>query len=237
MLSERARDIFTIAQCTAEERSGVARLVSFMGTKTHKWKKPGNVVKTAASGGGAAIPVPGVSIATDYIVGKVADKLRSKSHEQKKRKYDLQAANKPDDPAARMKKMKFDVKDLDVKHLQESLRKVRNQLEQMKNPGKGPSECHRAFQTAYRYHRALHRLDKLRLEAEAMVAVGEELVKYCKEQEDAIESRWDEVTGKVEAHLAHPPESCPAGPGCYNGPNGEQRLRRDAEKRSKVELP
>lgn len=234
MLSQRAQDIFTIAAYRAENRSGVPRLASFMGTKTHKWTKPGNVAKTAASGAGAAIPIPGVSIATDYIVGKVAEKIRNDSHARKQRKYHLKTIEQPADPAARLKKMKFDVKELDVKHLQESLRKVRKQLAQVGDPGRTQSDCQKAFQTAYRYRRALHRLQSLRLEAEAMAAVGRELVRYCGEQEDKMDDKWDEVAATVERLLAH--ESCAAGPGCYNGPQGEQRLRRDAEKLD-VQLP
>lgn len=230
MLSPRAQDILTIARYSAEERSGVARLASFMGTKMHKWKKPGNVVKTAASGAGAAIPIPGVSIATDYIVGKVAATVRSKSHERKQRKYDIATSREPDDPTVLLKKMKFDVKNLDVKHLDESLRKVRNQLDQLRNPGQGLSECHRAYQAAYRYFRALHRLDRLYLEAQAMVAVGREILKYCDEQENQIEAGWDAMKGQVEALLDHDADTCRAGSGCYNGSTGERRLREDAQK-------
>lgn len=230
MLDDREKDILTIAMYSAEERTGVARLISFMGTKLHKWKKPGNVVKTVASGAGAAIPIPGVSIATDFIVNKVADKARASSHKRKQRKYNQLADQSPDDPTVRLKQMKFDVKNLDAKHLDESLRKVRRQLEMYANPGAGYSPCHASFQTAYRYFRALYRLERLYYEAEGMVALGEEILRYCDEQADRIEGEYDEMLGRLGALLDHDPETCKAGAGCYNGPSGEQRLRNDAAK-------
>ncbi|MGD8321884.1 MAG: hypothetical protein PVJ02_15660 [Gemmatimonadota bacterium] len=230
MLDDREKDILTIAMYSAEERKGVARLMSYMGTKMHKWKKPGNVVKTVASGAGAAIPIPGVSIATDYIVNKVADKARTSSHKKKQRKYNQLADQDPDDPTIRLKQMKFDVKNLDAKHLDESLRKVRKQLQMYGNPGPGLSPCHAAFQTAYRYFRSLYRLERLYYEAAGMVALGEEIMRYCDEQEERIDGEWDQMLNRLEGLLNHDPATCKAGSGCYNGPNGEQRLRRDADK-------
>lgn len=227
MPSQRTTDILTIAKHTAEERNGAARLASFVGTKVHKWRKPGNVAKMGASAGGVFIPIPGLSIATDYVVGKVVEHWRSKSHKKKQRKYAMAAAASPDDPAALAKKMKFDVKDLDVKHLQESIRKVRNQLDMLAKPPAGLSDCGRAFQTAYRYHRAVHRLDRLYVEAEAMVVVGEEILDYCEKIEEGLENGWDKMVKEVDDCLDH--EICKAGAGCYNGDNGEQRLRRDAQ--------
>lgn len=208
-------DICVLARKAAKHETTSAQLKSWKQMKVHKLKKPGNIAKTIASGAGAAIPIPGISIATDWIIGKAVERKRAKSHTQKAQKY----SNHEDDT---YHNVKWDIKELDVKHLDQSRLKVADELKKYNSlAGRfwPDRTCERAYELIYAVERTRYRMSKLRLEAEALKVVADEILNWCDQVENA--ANYDALREQVINVLDH--DSC--GRDCYHSADGESKLR------------
>lgn len=212
-------DIRVLANKAAKHETTSAQLKSWRQMKVHKLKKPGNIAKTIASGAGAAIPIPGISIATDWVIGKAVEWKRTKSHAQKAQKYSRQ------DEDDTYHKVKWDIKELDVKHLDQSRLKVIEELKKYNSlagrfwPDK---TCERAYELIYAVERTRYRMDKLRLEAAALRVVADEILLWCDQVDNA--ANYDALREQVIKALDH--DSC--GKDCYHSDDGESKLRATA---------
>lgn len=225
-MEQLEQDIWEVARDKATYRTGIARFSSALGTKLHKWKKPGNIVKTTGKAGGALIPVPGLSIATDWVIEKIEGKMRE--HYREKR---LEQADQAGDE---YKKVKFEIKTLDISKLDRARYKAENQLTQLNSTlhdsRRSLSQCVKAFGIAYRYHRAQHRAKLLRYQATAMKDVAENILHWCDQVETNLCSPAivREVQDLFVATLDHEPKDCGgigAEKGCFNASGKPDELR------------
>lgn len=208
-------DLKTKAKSKAvTHKSTATQFKSWMSQKKHKLSKPGNMAKTIASGAGAAIPIPGLSIASDWVIQKAADRQRSKSHAKKKLKYD-------DSGRDDYHSVKWDIKELDVKHLDQSRLKLHmaadayNKLAGKFWPDK---TCERAYDLLFSEAIFNDRLDKLKMEAECLKAVADGILEWC----DTLDSNLDRDKMHDDVIKALEHENC--GKDCFHSPDGESKL-------------
>lgn len=219
--------IWAISEDRAYKRKKTARFSSALKTKTHKWKKTGNVTKTVASLAGLAIPIPGISMATDWMVQRVVDKRRASVRKKKQRTYsnagDLE------------KEVKHGIKNIDVSELDRARYKVHGQINSLNGLFSTPkfhgTQCELAFNLAYRYHRAVRRVELLKVRAQVLQGLAQQIITWCDQLETSLDAKEDRIKKAVEDCLDHDPEDCGklagggslpgAKTGCFNSDSGD----------------
>lgn len=221
-------NIWAISEDRAYNRKKTARFSSALKTKVHKWKKPGNVAKTAASLTGLAIPIPGISMGTDWVVQKVVDEMRASVRRKKK-----QGAY--DGAGDLEKEVKHGIKNIDVSELDRARYKAHAQINSLNGLFSTPTfqctQCEWAFNMAYRYHRAVSRVALLKIRAQVLQGLAQQIITWCDQLETSLDAKEDRIKKAVEECLDHDPEDCGklagggglpgAKTGCFNSDSGD----------------
>lgn len=196
-------DVWNAAEAKARNPSRSTRIASSIKNKGHKWKKPGNVVKTVVAGLGALIPIPGVSIGTDHVTSKATDALRSRrrAHRRHTADGDLRQA------------VKFGIKGLDLSALDQSRRKAKDATEKFNKRYVTPAplnhtHCGFAWGAAYEFQRARHRVDLLEAKAVALKAMADDILKWCDDLNDSLDQKEPNLKAALKDRLDHEPSEC-----------------------------
>lgn len=227
MPTDLTNAIMDLAANKAANRTKAKKFKSFTGRKAKKAVKPKNIVKGVVTGLGGAIPVPGVSIATDWTYDKIAVKVRNRRAASKQRGYDNP---EEDNTAAQLKKIKFDVKNFSLSHLDESRKRVAEQATRLNGWRQDHSRslCQNAYDLAYRYNRLRVRVAKLKTEAEALKVIAEEILVYCNRATAELDDRiCDLVEVRIDELTEHDSD---CGKNCFNDEQqGERNLLQVAD--------
>lgn len=223
-MSEKTEMLCILASDKAYRRTPKQRIVSFGKAKLHKWTKPKNIVKTVATGAIAAIPIPGVGVAADWVKEKALQYVGEKWHQ---RRLD-QARSQRDGGGLEeeYKALKFEIKDFDISGLDTARRKAMRTIlayNQLLAPDPGKSPCERAYNLAYRLSRAQCRVGRLRALAETMQQLGSDLVAFCGEVERPMQNAWERMPEELDLVLAGNHAMCKKS-GCIITEEGERAL-------------
>jgi len=168
-----------------------------------------------------------VSIATDWTYDKLSAKARSYQSARRQREYDNP---EEDNLAAQLKKIKFDVKNFSLSHLDESRKRVAEQVTRLNGWRQDHSRslCQNAYDLAYRYNRLRVRLAKFKTEADALKVIADEIIQYCNRATDELDNR---VCGLVEDRIDELTEhDSDCGKKCFNDDQqGERNLLQVAD--------
>lgn len=183
--------------------------------KARKWKKPRNVVKTAVSVAGAAIPIPGVANVVDFAVGRAVDKIEDRVRSKK-----LLGAS---DPAS---EVKHAIKNLNVSELDSARYKVTDQIKAfnalMAQTGSTKEPCELSYNLMYRRYRAGARNDILRAQAEVFLQVARDILEWCDRVDRSLADGESNMMAMVTqiAVNQHPPYAC--SDICIRDPAGQE---------------
>ncbi len=197
--------VLQLARAKAYNRSVVTQVKSVSKRTLHRWKKPGNLTKTATNVATSFTP-PFVGMLVGWSVDTLVTKAQARLQNRR-----LKLS--PDDYTH----MKFSIKTLDVKHLDISRRKVKKCADALRQaasecvtPGK---PCRKAYKLAYRYYRLENRIAKLSAEAAMLVELGREILRWTQSLEDQL--REEDMERCVEETLDLQHQSC--GKACFFG--------------------
>ena len=210
------KELMDDAREKAYARGAGDRARSAVKMKVRKWRKPRNVVKTAASAAGAAIPVPVVANVVDYLVNIAVTQVEERVAAKK-----LKTAN------TLASEVKHEIKSLNVSELDAQRYKVTERMKIYRalmtgNVAEG-APCEKAFMMLYSRYRAEARNEKLRGSATALRDIASKIVEWCDEIENALrqgDQALEETAGRLIGDN-HPDGVC--GPQCIYKPSPELR--------------
>lgn len=170
MTYEATETIVQAAHDQANRRTTGKKVQSQILTKLRKWKKPKNAAAIATTVATEFMPIPGVGAIIGWAEDKIASKIRSNL-----------SAKRGESAASDYEKMKFNIKDFDVKQLDGARHKVKRNIDLYNALGskQDKSTCERAYNIAYRYYRVENRLDKLDALASTMLEIAQDVKKWC----------------------------------------------------------
>jgi len=156
-------------------------------------KKPDAMLKNAVSGALEAMPVPVVASVINAVVDKAVGWAKSKRNQQKVKSYGSGANLE--------KKVKHNIKKLDLEELDRARAKVRDAVielnKQLSLSDYADSPCDHIFKLSKGMHYLEKRVELLETRAKVFKEVGEDTMKWAAE----IRSKLDDKKPKSEAKM------------------------------------
>lgn len=204
MTNEATETIVQAAHDQANRRRTGKKVQSQVLTKLRKWKKPANVAAVTTTVVAEFIPIPGVGAFVGWAEDRIATKIRGNL-----------ATKRGESAASDYEKMKFNIKDFDVKQLDGARHKVKRNIDLYNALGskQDKSTCERAYNIAYRYYRVENRLDKLDALAATMLEIAQDVKKWCDDTRGKIQpvQMADNVVKAMESSHAKCGKRCALG--------------------------